>query len=172
MIRSMYTAATGMEAQQLYMDTIAHNLANVNTNGYKRQKIEFQDLMYQTLREPGIRNPEGGMAPSGIEIGLGVRPSAIQRIFQQGSLNQTGNSLDFAIQGEGFFQVMLPDGGNAYTRDGQFKMSSDGTLVTSGGYFFYPDIVFRKVHRILQLTLTEWSLSGCRVMKHQLKSDR
>lgn len=141
MVRSMYTAATGMQAQQLYMDTISHNLSNVNTNGYKRQKLEFQDLMYQTLREPGVRNVEGSMAPSGIEVGLGVRPAATQRIFQQGSLNQTGNELDLAIQGDGFFQITLPDGGMAYSRDGQFKLSSDGTLVTSNGFIVYPEVV-------------------------------
>lgn len=141
MVRSMYTAATGMEAQQLYMDTIAHNLSNVNTTGYKRQKIEFQDLMYQTLREPGVRNVEGRMAPAGIEVGLGVRPAATQRIFEQGSVNQTGNDLDLAIYGEGFFQIALPDGGTVYTRDGQLKLSSDGTITTSNGYPLYPQIV-------------------------------
>ncbi len=141
MVRSMYTAATGMEAQQLYMDMISHNLANVNTNGYKRQKLEFQDLMYQTLKEPGIRNVEGSMAPSGIEVGLGVQSVATQRIFQQGSMNQTGNELDLAIQGEGFYQITLPDGGTAYSRDGQFKLSSDGTIVTSNGFMVYPEIV-------------------------------
>jgi len=136
----MYTASTGMEAQQLYMDTISHNLSNVNTNGYKRQKMEFQDLMYQTLREPGVRNLEGSMAPSGIEVGLGVKPAATQRIFLQGSLNQTGNELDLAIQGEGFFQIMLPDGTTAYSRDGQFKLSSDGSIVTSNGFYCYPQL--------------------------------
>ena len=137
----MYTAATGMEAQQLYMDTISHNLSNVNTNGFKRQKVEFQDLMYQRLREPGVRNVEGSMPPSGIEVGLGVRTAAIQRIFQQGSLNQTGNNLDLAIQGEGFYQIALPDGSTAYTRDGQFKLSRDGVLITSNGFQVYPQIV-------------------------------
>ncbi|MBD3319598.1 MAG: flagellar basal-body rod protein FlgG [Chitinivibrionales bacterium] len=141
MIRSMYTAATGMECQQLYMDTISHNLANVNTSGFKRQKIEFQDLMYQTLREPGVRNFEGSMAPSGIEVGLGVRTAATNRIFEQGSLNQTSNPLDLALEGDGFYQVYLPDGGIAYTRDGSFKLSSDGTLVTSEGFFLEPQIV-------------------------------
>jgi len=137
----MYTAATGMEAQQLYMDTISHNLSNVNTNGFKRSKVEFQDLMYQTLREPGVRNVEGSMPPSGIEVGLGVRTAATQRIFQQGSLNQTGNNLDLAIQGEGFYQIALPDGSTAYTRDGQFKLSRDGMLITSNGFQVYPQIV-------------------------------
>jgi flagellar basal-body rod protein FlgG len=140
MVRSLYTAATGMEAQQLYMDTISHNLSNVNTNGFKRSKMEFQDLLYQTLKEPGTRNFEGGMSPSGIEVGLGVRPSATQRIFSQGSLNQTTNPLDMAISGEGLFQIALPDGQIAYTRDGSLKLSSDGTLVTSEGYQLYPQV--------------------------------
>ena len=140
MIRSMYTAATGMEAQQLYMDTISHNLSNVNTNGFKRSKVEFQDLMYQTLREPGVRNPEGEMAASGIEVGLGVRPAATHRIFEQGSVNRTENNLDLAVGGEGLFQIELPDGGIAYTRDGQFKLSNDGTVTTSSGYRFFPQL--------------------------------
>jgi flagellar basal-body rod protein FlgG len=136
----MYTAATGMEAQQLYMDTISNNLSNVNTTGYKRSRIEFQDLMYQTLKTPGIKNSEGEMAPTGIDVGLGVKPAATQRIFEQGSLNQTGNSLDVAIQGDGFYQVNMPDGTIAYTRDGSFKQSSDGTIVTSNGYPIAPQI--------------------------------
>jgi len=134
------TAATGMEAQQLYMDTISNNLSNVNTIGFKRTKIEFQDLMYQTLREPGVRNFEGSMAPAGISAGLGVRPAATQVIFEQGSVVQTGNSLDWAIQGEGFFQVTLPDGSTAYTRDGTFQLSNDGSIVTSSGFFLSPQI--------------------------------
>ncbi len=134
MIRSMYTAATGMEAQQLFMDTISHNLSNVNTTGFKRSKVEFQDLIYQTLKEPGVKNQEGEMAPVGIEVGLGVKPGASQKIFEQGSLTQTGNSLDVAIQGDGFFQITLPDGTIAYTRDGSFKKTAEGTIVNSNGY--------------------------------------
>lgn len=141
MIRSMYTGATGMEAQQAYMDTISHNLSNVNTTGFKRQKAEFQDLMYQTLREPGVRNFEGSVSPAGIEVGLGVRLAATPRIFEQGSLNQTQNPMDIAVEGEGFFQIQLPEGGTAYTRDGTFKLSSDGTIVTSSGFFLEPRIV-------------------------------
>ena len=137
----MYTGATGMEAQQLYMDTISQNLSNVNTTGYKRTKIEFQDLLYQTIREPGLRNAEGEMAPSGIEVGLGVKPSATQRIFAQGSLNQTTNPLDAAIEGNGFYQIAMPDGRIGYSRDGSFKISSDGTIVTSLGYTLEPQIV-------------------------------
>ncbi len=140
MIRSMYSAATGMEAQQLYMDTISHNLSNVNTTGFKRLKMEFQDLMYQTLKAPGIRNAEGEMAPTGIEVGLGVKPSATQRIFEQGALNRTGNAMDVAIDGEGFFQVEMPDGTTAYTRDGSWKQTSDGTIVNSNGYPIFPSI--------------------------------
>jgi flagellar basal-body rod protein FlgG len=137
----MYTGATGMEAQQAFMDTISHNLSNVNTTGFKRQKAEFQDLMYQTLREPGVRNFEGSVSPAGIEVGLGVRLAATPRIFEQGSLNQTSNPMDMAIQGDGFFQIQLPEGGTAYTRDGTFKLSSDGTIVTSSGFFLEPRIV-------------------------------
>lgn len=140
MIRCMMTAATGMEAQQLFMDTVSNNLANVNTVGYKRSKIEFQDLMYQTMKEPGTRNFEGGVAPAGIEVGLGVKVAATQKIFQQGSLSSTDNDLDWAVQGEGLFQVTLPDGGTAYTRDGTFKLSSDGTVVTSTGYPVSPSL--------------------------------
>ena len=136
----MMTAATGMEAQQMYMDTISNNLSNVNTNGFKRSRIEFQDLMYQTLREPGVRNFEGSMAPAGIEVGLGVRPASTQRIFEQGSFQGTENQLDMVIEGEGFFQITLPDGTTAYTRDGQFKPSSDGSIVTSSGFFLSPQI--------------------------------
>lgn len=140
MVRSMYTAATGMQAQQTYMDVISNNLANVNSNGFKRQTVEFQDLMYQTLRQPGMRNVEGSMAPSGIEVGLGVQTAGTGRIFQQGSVKQTGNPMDMAIQGEGFFQVELPDGSIGYTRDGQFKLSSEGIIQTSAGYPLYPQI--------------------------------
>ncbi|MFW5959956.1 MAG: flagellar hook-basal body complex protein, partial [Chitinivibrionales bacterium] len=140
MLRSLYTSATGMEAQQLYMDGISNNLSNVNTVGFKRSKMEFDDLMYQTIKEPGVRNHEGNMAPAGIEVGLGVKPSATHRMFEQGSLNRTDNSLDFAVQGEGFFQVGLPDGRIAYTRDGQFKVSSEGEIVTSNGRRVYPQI--------------------------------
>jgi flagellar basal-body rod protein FlgG len=140
MIRSMMTAATGMDAQQLYMDTISNNLSNVNTTGYKRVKMEFQDLMYQALREPGTLNVEGAVSPAGVEVGLGVKPAATQRVFEQGSLNRTENPMDLAIQGEGLFQVTLPDGTNAYTRDGSFSLSSEGTIVTSSGFPLSPAI--------------------------------
>jgi len=137
----MMTAATGMDAQQLYMDTISNNLSNVNTTGYKRVKMEFQDLMYQALREPGTLNVEGAVSPAGVEVGLGVKPAATQRVFEQGSLNRTENPMDLAIQGDGLFQVTLPDGTDAYTRDGSFSLSSEGTIVTSSGFPLSPAIV-------------------------------
>jgi flagellar basal-body rod protein FlgG len=140
MIRSMYSAATGMEAQQLYIDTISNNLANVNTTSFKRSRLEFQDLMYQTLKEPGIKNSEGEMSPTGIEVGLGVKSSSTQRIFEQGSLNQTSNSMDVAIEGEGFYQVNMPDGTMGYTRDGSFKLDGNGTVVTTDGNTVVPEI--------------------------------
>jgi flagellar basal-body rod protein FlgG len=141
MIRSLTTAATGMEAMQTYMDNISNNLSNLHTAGYKRTRIEFQDLMYQALREPGVRNFEGSMAPSGIEVGLGVRTAATQKVFEQGAPNLTENPFDVAISGEGFFQITLPDGSIGYTRDGQFKLSSDGTLTTAAGFIVHPEVV-------------------------------
>ncbi|MDR0331678.1 MAG: flagellar basal-body rod protein FlgG [Chitinispirillales bacterium] len=141
MVRSLMTAATGMEAMQFYMDNISNNLSHMNTNGYKRTRVEFQDLMYQAIREPGVRNFEGSMAPAGIEVGLGVKVAGTQRVFEQGSPNLTENPLDIAISGEGFFQVSMPDGSIAYTRDGGFKLSNDGTLVTSSGFIVHPQVV-------------------------------
>ena len=140
MIRSLTTAATGMQAQQFYMDNISNNLSNLHTPGFKRTKVEFQDLMYQAIREPGVRNFEGGMAPAGIEVGLGVKSSSTNRIFEQGSPEMTSNPFDVAITGEGMFQIMLPDGSVAYTRDGTFKLSSDGSLITSSGFFVLPQV--------------------------------
>ncbi len=140
MIRSLWIAKTGLEAQQMQMDVIAHNLANVSTNGFKRQRAVFEDLLYQTLRQPGAQSSQQSEVPSGLQIGTGVQPIATERIFTQGNLQQTGNSLDVAIQGEGFFQVLLPDGTNAFTRDGAFQLNSQGQLVTSSGYQVQPPI--------------------------------
>ena len=140
MVRSLMTAATGMEAMQFYMDNITNNLSNIHTNGYKRTRVEFQELMYQAIREPGVRNFEGSMAPAGISVGLGVKPGATHRVFEQGSPNFTQNPWDVAISGEGFFQISMPDGSMAYTRDGSFKKSSDGTIVTSSGFIVFPQI--------------------------------
>lgn len=140
MIRSLWISKTGLEAQQTQMDVISNNLANVSTNGFKRSRAVFEDLLYQTIRQPGAQSSQQTQLPSGLQIGTGVRPVATERIFTQGNLQQTGNSLDVAIQGPGFFQVQLPDGGTAYTRDGSFQINSQGQLVTSSGYQVQPAI--------------------------------
>ena len=142
MIRSMRAAASGMFAEQLNLDNIANNLANVNTTGFKKGQIQFQDLMYQTLRPTGASLEGGSSEPTQLAVGHGVRTVAITRSFEQGTLTQTGNPLDLAISGDGFFQVTLPDGRMAYTRDGTFKVNAEGVLVTSNGYSVEPEIVF------------------------------
>ncbi|MEO8003653.1 MAG: flagellar basal-body rod protein FlgG [Betaproteobacteria bacterium] len=140
MIRSLWIAKTGLEAQQTQMDVIANNLANVSTNGFKRQRAVFEDLLYQTLRQPGAQSSQQTEVPSGLQIGTGVQPIATERIFTQGNIQQTGNTLDVAINGNGFFQVLLPDGTTAYTRDGSFQLNSQNQLVTSSGYQVQPAI--------------------------------
>ncbi len=140
MIRSLWISKTGMDAQQIEMDTISNNLANINTNGFKRSRAVFEDLLYQTLRQPGAQSSQQTELPSGLQVGTGVRAVASERIFTQGNLQQTGNSTDVAINGAGFVQVLLPDGTIAYTRDGSFQISSTGQLVTSSGYVVQPAI--------------------------------
>ena len=138
MIRSLFIAATGMEAQKLNMDVISNNLANVNTVGYKRSRADFQELIYQNLKTPGALSADGVQVPSGIQLGLGVKPVAVQKIFLQGDFVQTGNNLDMVIEGDGFFQVTRPDGTVAYTRSGAFKLDSNGKIVNSDGYPLEP----------------------------------
>jgi len=133
MINSLWISKTGMEAQQMQLDVISNNLANVSTNGFKRASAVFEDLMYQNLRQVGANSTEQSTLPTGLQIGLGVRTVATSRSFTQGSLQQTGNKLDVAIQGDGFFQITMPDGSTSYTRDGAFQLNSGGTLVTSSG---------------------------------------
>ena len=140
MIRSLWIAKTGLDAQQTQMDVISNNLANVSTTGFKRSRAVFEDLLYQTLRQPGAQSSQQTQLPSGLQIGTGVRPVATERIFTQGNLQQTGNSLDVAIQGKGFFQVLLPDGTTGYSRDGSFQVDSQGQLVTSSGFAIQPAI--------------------------------
>jgi flagellar basal-body rod protein FlgG len=130
---SLYSAATGMEAQQLNLNTIANNLANVNTPGFKRSKIEFQDLLYQKPRTSGADSGGGNVVPTGIEIGNGSRVAATSKVFVQGQLSNSGEKLDVAIQGDGFFEVQRPDGTLAYTRDGSFKLNANGQVVTADG---------------------------------------
>lgn len=140
MIRSLWIARTGLDAQQTQMDVIANNLANVSTNGFKRSRAVFEDLLYQTMRQPGAQSSQQTQLPSGLQIGTGVRPVATERIFTQGNLQQTSNDKDVAIQGSGFFQVLLPDGTTAYTRDGSMQVDNQGQLVTSSGYVIQPAI--------------------------------
>jgi flagellar basal-body rod protein FlgG len=140
MIRSLYISKTGMEAQQTQLDTISQNLANVSTNGYKRSHAIFEDLMYQNLRQSGANTTEQTQLPTGLQIGLGVRPVATARIYSQGNLQQTTNNLDIAIKGNGFFQIQQPDGTTAYTRDGSFQLSAAGQIVNNNGYTLLPGI--------------------------------
>jgi flagellar basal-body rod protein FlgG len=133
MLRALYSSAAGMQSQQLNLDVIANNLANVNTTGYKRTKIEFQDLLYQTERPAGAEAGAGNQLPTGLQVGHGSRPVATSRIFSTGELTQTGEKLDVAIQGDGFFEVQMPDGTRAYTRDGALKTAADGRITTSDG---------------------------------------
>ncbi|MBK4737027.1 flagellar basal-body rod protein FlgG [Noviherbaspirillum pedocola] len=140
MIKSLWIAKTGLDAQQTQMDTIANNLANVSTSGFKRSRAVFEDLLYQNLRQPGANSSQQTQLPSGLQIGTGVRTVATERIHTQGNLQQTSNDKDVAIQGAGFFQVTLPDGTTAYTRDGSFQTDSQGQLVTSSGFVVQPAI--------------------------------
>ena len=140
MIRSLWIAKTGLDAQQTQMDVISNNLANVSTTGFKRSRAVFEDLLYQTLRQPGAQSSQQTQLPSGLQLGTGVKQVATEKIFTQGNLQQTNNSKDVAIQGDGFFQVLMPDGTTAYTRDGSFQTDSQGQLVTASGYTIQPAI--------------------------------
>lgn len=140
MLRAMSTAASGMSAQQTRIDAIANNLANVNTVGYKASRMEFQDLLYEEVAPTGGVRADGGTPPTRIEVGHGVRIVSSTRNYSQGMIEQTGNPLDWSVQGDGFFQVSLPDGNVAYTRDGSFKVDVEGSIVTAGGYRLEPAI--------------------------------
>lgn len=140
MIRSLWISKTGLDAQQTQMDVIANNLANVSTNGFKRSRAVFEDLLYQNIRQPGAQSSQQTQLPSGLQLGTGVKPVATERNFTQGNLQQTSNDKDIAIQGDGFFQVLLPDGSTAYTRDGSFQIDSQGQLVTASGFSIQPAV--------------------------------
>jgi flagellar basal-body rod protein FlgG len=140
MIRSLWIAKTGMDAQQSNLDVITNNLANVSTNGFKGSRAVFQDLLYQNVRQVGAQSSQQTQLPSGLQFGTGVRTVSTERLFTQGNLQQTNNTYDLAIQGSGFFQVLMPDGTLAYTRDGSFQLDSQGQLVTSSGYQVQPSI--------------------------------
>lgn len=138
MIRSLWIAKTGLDAQQTQLDVISNNLANVSTNGFKRSRAVFEDLLYQNLRQPGAQSSQQTTIPSGLQLGTGVRPIATEHIFTQGGLNQTSNPLDIAINGPGFFQIQMPDGTLSYTRAGSFQQDSTGQIVTASGYPLSP----------------------------------
>ncbi len=140
-MRALDTAATGMQAQQLNVEVIANNIANMNTTGFKRQRAEFQDLLYQTVERMGVTSSDAGtIVPTGVQVGAGVKAGSVYRITEQGGMSQSGNPYDMAIQGEGYFIVQLPDGRDAYTRAGNFSLSADGQIVTEDGYVVAPGI--------------------------------
>src|SRR5579862_2808215 len=140
MIRALYSAASGMTAQQMSIDTIANNLANSNTTGFKARRTQFQDLLYQSFLQPGAAAGSQTIVPNGLQLGLGTRPSANSIIFTQGSFTETDNPLDLVIQGKGFFQIQLPNGTISYTRAGQFQLDKNGNMVTPQGYSLTPQI--------------------------------
>jgi flagellar basal-body rod protein FlgG len=154
-MRSLWTAGTGMMAQQTNVEVIANNIANMSTTGFKRRRAEFQDLIYQNMRRTGSQSSDTGTTlPSGAQVGLGVRTSAIYRIHEQGNLSQTENRFDVAIRGNGFFQVQLPSGETAYTRDGTFGLSPEGTIVTAEGYIVQPGITIPAAARDVTINAT------------------
>lgn len=140
MIRSLWTSATGMQAQELNIDVIANNLANVNTSGFKKSRAEFQDLLYDSLRPAGAASSAETTVPTGIQLGHGTRPSAVQKMFSQGDFQNTQNELDWAIEGDGFFQIEMPDGDTGYSRSGEFKLDADGRIVNPDGFPLIPEI--------------------------------
>ena len=140
MIRSLWTAATGMQAQELNIDVIANNLANVNTSGFKKSRAEFQDLLYESMRAAGAASSADTTIPTGIQLGHGTRPSAVQKMFSQGDFENTQNELDWAIEGDGFFQIELPNGDTSYSRCGEFKLDADGRIVNADGFPLVPQL--------------------------------
>ncbi len=150
-LRALWTAAVGMQGQALNVDVIANNLANVNTTGFKRSRADFQDLLYQNLRIAGAASSAGTELPTSNQIGLGTKVAAVAKIFNQGDYKQTGNELDLAIDGNGFFQITTPDGEIAYSRAGSFKMDGDGNIVTPDGYLLQPQITIP--NNAVQLTV-------------------
>ncbi|HHW13017.1 MAG TPA: flagellar basal-body rod protein FlgG [Firmicutes bacterium] len=140
MIRALWTASSGMIAQQTNIDIISNNLANVNTVGYKKSRAQFQDLLYQTIRAAGSTTAQGSMNPTGLQVGHGVRLISTSKSYEQGDVMQTGNALDLMIEGDGFFQLLLPDGTIGYTRDGNFKIDGEGRIVNNDGYILQPEL--------------------------------
>ena len=140
MIRSLWTSATGMQAQELNIDVISNNLANVNTSGFKKSRAEFQDLLYESIRPAGAASSQDTIVPTGIQMGHGTRPAAVQKMFTQGDFQNTKNELDWAIEGDGFFQIELPNGDTSYSRSGEFKLDADGRIVNPDGFPLLPEL--------------------------------
>jgi flagellar basal-body rod protein FlgG len=163
MMRSLWTAASGMHAQQFNIDTIAHNLSNVNTTGFKKGRADFEDLLYQKDRLAGTPSSLDTQVPTGIQVGHGVKVAATQKMYSQGSLELTGNKLDIALEGEGFFRVQLYDGSIAYTRDGAFKIDSNGQVVTHSGYRLEPELIFPNMFLPESISITQDGKVTCRV---------
>mgnify|MGYP003584538383 FL=1 len=152
MIRGLYTAATGMNSMQHQIDVTSNNIANVNTTGFKQDRAEFQDLMYETLNYTAGQTSQTTINPTGIDVGLGVRISGVQKNFTEGDLKLTSNPLDLAIEGKGFFQITLPSGETAYTRSGTFKLNDEGTIVNGNGYPLSPEIVIPEGAKDISIT--------------------
>ncbi|MCR5698341.1 MAG: flagellar basal-body rod protein FlgG [Treponemataceae bacterium] len=155
MVRSLWTAATGMNGQQTNIDVISNNLSNVNTTGYKKQRAEFEDLLYQTMKTAGTPATEDTVTPVGVQMGTGVKVSSTQRMFNQGSLQSTDNTTDLAIVGEGFFRVQKYDGSYAYTRDGSFKVDMNGQMVNANGLRLMPEIILPENFDINSLNISD-----------------
>ena len=153
-MRSLWTSTTGMSAQNLNMDVIANNLANVSTTGFKKSRADFQDLLYQIMKVPGSPTSADTRSPTGIQVGLGVKPAAVTKVFTEGDIVQTENPLDVAIEGSGFFQVEMPDGNTAFTRAGNLKLDGDGRLSTSDGFPIQPEIVIPEDAREITISQT------------------
>jgi len=155
MLRSLWTGATGMTAQQFNIDTIANNLSNVNTTGFKKIRADFEDLIYQTQRVAGTPATEETLVPTGIQVGHGVKTAATQKMFSQGSLKNTGNKLDLALEGDGFFRFIDANGKNVYSRDGSFKIDSNGQIVNSNGLRLSPDLIFPDNFKFDEITISD-----------------
>ena len=155
MMRSLWTAASGMNAQQFHIDTIANNLANVNTTGFKKSRADFEDLLYQTIRQAGTPATPYSEVPTGVQVGVGVKTAATQKMYEQGSLQGTENKLDLAIEGEGFFKIKLYDGSIGYTRDGSFKIDSKGQVLNSNGYLLDPALTLPEGSINSELTISQ-----------------
>ena len=154
MIRALWTSASGMQAQQTNLDVVSNNIANVNTTGFKQSRANFEDLIYQNIKDPGVQSSDENMVPSGIQVGLGTKLSDVSKIFSQGSLKQTKRDLDVAIEGRGFFKIELPGGGEAYTRAGNFQLDSEGYIVTPDGYKLSPNIQISSPETLVSISIS------------------